>query len=120
MVVQEDNMELEAAPQLCLVEEIEEIAKLSINSVVGLSTPKTMKVQGKIAQQEVVVLINCGAKHNFISTKLVQKLTLTVEGTSEYGVLMGTWAAVKGEGTLDGMQVNWRTLTMRFEWGVRR
>ena len=32
-------------------EEVEEIIELSINSVVGLSTPKTMKIEGKIDQQ---------------------------------------------------------------------
>ena len=44
------------------------------------------------------MLIDGGVTHNFISTKLVQKPTLTVEGTSGYGVLMGTGAVVKGEG----------------------
>ena len=32
-------------------EEVEEIIELSINYVVGLSTPKTMKIEGKIDQQ---------------------------------------------------------------------
>ena len=74
--------------------------ELSINYVVGLSTLRTMKIKGKIAQQEVITLIDCGAihTHNFISTQLVQKLGLLLEATSSYGVLMGTGSIVEGEG----------------------
>ena len=78
------------------IEKVEETAKLSINSVVGLSTPKTMKIKGKIDQQEVITMIDCGATHNFISTKVVQKLGLPLEETLGYGVLMGKGLAVKG------------------------
>ena len=53
---------------------MDEIAKLSVNSMVGLSALKTMKLKGKIAHQEFVNMIDCGATHNFISTKLIQKL----------------------------------------------
>lgn len=82
---------------------ITEVVELSINSVVGLSSPKTMKVTGRIAQQEVVVMIDCGASHNFISVDLVQKIHLPREGTTGYGVLMGTGLMVRGEGVCKGV-----------------
>ena len=72
--------------------------ELSINSVVGLADPRTMKVKGSIAQQEVVVLIDCGASHNFISTAVVQKLGLPCSDTAGYRVLMDTGITVKGAG----------------------
>ena len=40
---------------------------LSLSSVVGLTSPKTMKLQGAIGEQPVVILIGSGATHNFIS-----------------------------------------------------
>ncbi|KAA0047482.1 histone-lysine N-methyltransferase ASHR1 isoform X3 [Cucumis melo var. makuwa] len=56
--------------------------ELSINSVVGLNDLGTMKVRGKLQEEEVVILINCGATHNFVSDKLVKKLQLpTKEST---------------------------------------
>ena len=77
---------------------MEEIVELSINSMVRMLTPKTVKMKGKNAQQEVVTLIDCRATHNFIPTKLIQKLGLPVETTSAYGVLMGTSLTIRGEG----------------------
>ena len=92
--------------------EVEEIAELSINSVVRLSAPKTMKIKGKIAQQEVITLIDCGATHNFISTRLVQKLGLPLEATVGYGVLMGMGSTVKGEGICCGVVLTLQSVGM--------
>ena len=44
-------------------------------------------------------MIDCGATHNFILTKVIQKLGLPLEETLGYGVLMGIGLAVKGVGT---------------------
>ena len=51
-----------------------------------------MKLKGKIAHQEVItmIMIDCGATHNFISIKLIQKLGISLQATTSYGVLMGT------------------------------
>ena len=66
---------------------LSDVAELSLNSVVGISTPKIMKLQGKVMGQEVLVLIDCGASHNFIPTDLVAKLGITSVGTHCFGVL---------------------------------
>ena len=42
-------------------------------------------------------MIDCGATHNFISTKLIYKLGISLQATTSYGVLMGTGMAVNGE-----------------------
>ncbi|XP_062088275.1 uncharacterized protein LOC133794862 [Humulus lupulus] len=50
----------------------ETLATLSLNSLVGISSTHTMKLAGKIGQQQVTVLIDSGATHNFISTEVVK------------------------------------------------
>lgn len=55
--------------------------EVSLNSVIGLSSPKTMKLIGYIGGESVVVMINPGATHNFISTATVKKLGIPVAST---------------------------------------
>ncbi|KAA0034862.1 Transposon Tf2-9 polyprotein [Cucumis melo var. makuwa] len=70
--------------------------ELLINSVVGLNDLGTMKVRGKLRDENVIILINCGATHNFVSEKLVKKLLIPIKETAHYGVILGSGAAVQG------------------------
>lgn len=49
---------------------------LNTNFVVGLDSPKTMKFVGDIKEKQMVILLDNGITHNFISRKLVEKLGL--------------------------------------------
>ncbi|KAF2293086.1 hypothetical protein GH714_036471 [Hevea brasiliensis] len=62
---------------------------LSFYSIGGISSPKTLKLQGRIRGTDVTVLIDSGASHNFISGNLSSKLNLTVESTPPFGVRLG-------------------------------
>ncbi|KAA0037565.1 ty3-gypsy retroelement transposase [Cucumis melo var. makuwa] len=64
-----------------------------------------MKVKGKIGEEEVMILIDCGVTHNFIVEKLVTKLGLTPQGTPNYGVILGSRTAVKGKGVCNEVEV---------------
>ncbi|KFK22699.1 hypothetical protein AALP_AAs67984U000100 [Arabis alpina] len=68
---------------------ITELAELSLNSMVGISSPSTMKLMGTIHTAEVVVLIDSGASQNFFSEQLVHRLGLLSAQTESYGVLTG-------------------------------
>ena len=50
-------------------------------------------------------MIDCGASHNFISTKLIKKLGIPLQATTSYGVLMGTSMVVKGESICRGVSL---------------
>ena len=47
------------------------VIELSMNSVVGLTSLQTTKLEGQVRNKEVVVLNDSGASHNFISNNLV-------------------------------------------------
>ena len=48
-------------------------------------------------------MIDYGASHNFISLDLVKKLNLPWEGTTSYGILMGTKLTILEEGVCKGV-----------------
>lgn len=73
-------------------------AEMSLNSVVGFTPNHTMKIKGKIGDREVIVLVDNGATHSFISNHVVQELGLPVSDTGSFGVVMGTGRIEKSRG----------------------
>ncbi|BAT84466.1 hypothetical protein VIGAN_04185600, partial [Vigna angularis var. angularis] len=63
--------------------------ELSAFSAGGLTQPKTLKLQGKVGGKVVLILVDSGASHNFISKKLVEELKLGMEDTFPYQVSLG-------------------------------
>ncbi|KAL0560786.1 hypothetical protein IC582_001199 [Cucumis melo] len=113
-IVEEEFFDAETGMKQVEVQNAENLnIELSLNSVVGLTNPGTMKVKGRMGEEEVVILIDCGATHNFIAEKLVTKLGLTLQKTPNYGVILGSGTTVKGKGVcrdvevqLEGWKVN--------------
>lgn len=69
--------------------EVADKVELSLNSVVGLTTPGTMKLKGTVGPRVVILLIDYGATHNFISLQLVQQLGIPTTVTNNYGLSWG-------------------------------
>ncbi|WVY89838.1 hypothetical protein V8G54_035352 [Vigna mungo] len=84
MVDEEEEEECEKEPAVELAG-----MELSALSVGGLTTPKTLKLKGRIGSREVLVLIDSGASHNFISRSLVGELGMAVKETQPYFVSLG-------------------------------
>ena len=62
---EEDNQfDGEATVEPPLIE-LKDVVKLSLNSVVSLTTSGTMKIKGTIKPNEVINLVDGGATHNF-------------------------------------------------------
>ena len=89
-----------------------EKVQISLNSLIGLTIPGTMKLRGEIRGQEVVVLINCGATHNFISWDLVQQMGISLSDTSGFNVETGTGEAVQGKGICKDVVLTLQELTI--------
>ncbi|KAA0055925.1 Ty3/gypsy retrotransposon protein [Cucumis melo var. makuwa] len=97
-IVEEEYFDAETEMKPPKIQGVENLnIELSINSVVGLTNPRTMKVKGRLEEEEVVVLIDCGATHNFIAEKLVDKLQLPMRETPNYGVILGSDTTIKGK-----------------------
>ncbi|KAA0061899.1 disease resistance protein [Cucumis melo var. makuwa] len=63
--------------------------------------------------EEVVILIDCGGTHNFISDKLVKKLHLPTKETAHYGVILGSRTAIQGKRICEALEVQLK------DWIVR-
>ena len=60
--------------------------------------PHSLKIRGKIRDRDVVVLIDLGGSHNFISIALVEELGLPMVSIKEFGVILGTRAEIRAIG----------------------
>lgn len=89
------------------------IVELSINSVVGSTNSSTIKVKWKINKEVEIVLIDCGATHNFISERLVTLLNLPTKETSNYGVILRSGTTIKWKGICGKIELmvgDWRII----------
>lgn len=89
-----------------------DVAEVSLDSVAGFTPSHSMKIKGKIGEQDVVVLVDSGATHNFISNHVVEKIGLQLTDTGSFGVTLGTGVLETSQGickgvilTLQGIQV---------------
>eukprot|EP00253_Pinus_taeda_P023505 PITA_23505 len=47
---------------------------ISCNALAGITSPKTIKIEGQIKKKKVIVLIDSGSTHNFIHCKVAKEL----------------------------------------------
>ena len=70
---------------------------ISLQSLIGFTNPKTMKMEGSIEGNTVLVLIDSGATSN-ISTSVARRLGFPCTDYKPFGVTLGTGTKVYGEG----------------------
>ena len=80
--------------------------ELSMNSIVGIPSINTMKVKGTILNKEVVILIDSGASHNFISRGMVEELKLPIDETPSFGIMVGNGYKVAGQGVCRQVEIS--------------
>lgn len=80
-----------------------EVAALSLNSMGGFVSKKTLKILGEVGGISVVVLVDSGATHNFISKEIVEKAKLSLTSSTNYGVILGTDEAICAAGVCKGV-----------------
>jgi hypothetical protein len=61
---------------------------ISCNALAGIITPQTLKIEGYIKKNKVIVLIDSGSTHNFIHYKLAKDLNCFVYLVPEFQVMI--------------------------------
>lgn len=82
----------------------EDMLSLLMNSIVGLTEGKTMKLMGKIRGEEVLVLINSGPSHKFISNQVVSKLKLPIIN-KRFMIIVGNGYRVQSKEICQGVEL---------------
>ncbi|XP_010451702.1 PREDICTED: uncharacterized protein LOC104733865 [Camelina sativa] len=118
----EDEEEYASDEEPDLKGEAQTLMHLSLRSMVGLTTEKSMRMLGRIGDQEVIVLINFGATSNFISEETANRCSLTITPTRGFVVAVGDGQVITGQNvmlgyswleTLGETRVNWGLHTLR-------
>lgn len=65
-----------------------------------------MKIEGKLGDVEVVVLVDSGASHNFISPKITVALGLQVTPMAAKSIKLGDGHRVFSQGVCKGVRIN--------------
>lgn len=100
---EEDDEEETETPLRQQNSPVSELQVMSLQSMVGITTKRTLKVLGKIKNENVVVLIYSGASCNFIGKNMVQALGLPVQQTQEFRVSIGDGT---GQGKCSGVELH--------------
>ena len=61
---------------------------ISCNSLVGITTPQTLKIEGHIKKKKMRVLIDSGSTHNFIHCKVAKELNCFLYPAPECQVMV--------------------------------
>ena len=90
------------------IEVVEEVAPvlccLSMNSYLGKHSPRTTKLQGIVGRSRVVMLIDSGGSHNFVTPSLASHLKLKSSADTNMEVMLGNGISVQGSGVCRGVQ----------------
>jgi hypothetical protein len=89
-----DNMGDQAEPEI------------SLHALTGWTSPQTMRVAATIGSQHVMVLIDSGSTHNFLSEKIARLLRLLVVPMKSFVVRIANGERLFCQGRFDEVQVN--------------
>ncbi|KAJ7957493.1 Ty3/gypsy retrotransposon protein [Quillaja saponaria] len=69
---------VEEEPEEDVDPNLSEFAAISLHAILGKQTASTMKLQGKVGKRDVLILVDSGSTHNFVSESIVQELHLII------------------------------------------
>ncbi|GAU16969.1 hypothetical protein TSUD_37270 [Trifolium subterraneum] len=72
----------------------------------GRSKPQVIKLKGTIHEVPVVILVDSGASHNFISQSLVQKMNWKTIDCPSMNIKLGDGSCARTKGVCEGLEID--------------
>ena len=73
--------------------------------MLGLTSKKSIRLWGNIATNRVIILVDCGASHNFISDAIVKQQQIPITPTKPYSVEVGDGRKIRCEGVCNNVKL---------------
>ena len=80
---------VDEAPCPDIATEDTSMAEISFHQISSQSSTSTMKLQGTLQDRKILILVDSGSTHNFISSQLVKELKLPTQAVPGFGVTIG-------------------------------
>ena len=80
--------------------------EITLHALTRWTTPKTMRITAKICAHDVIVLIDSGLTHNFISEHMANLLHLPVVPTQPFTVRVANGENLKCQGRFEEVQID--------------
>ncbi|KAF8414344.1 hypothetical protein HHK36_002345 [Tetracentron sinense] len=65
-----------------------ELVEISVQGLIGHSSPQTLRVNGCIKRQPVVILIDSGSTHNFVDPKTAKQISCRMQASEPFNVMV--------------------------------
>lgn len=75
--------------------------EITLHALTGWSAPKAMRVGARISAHDVIILIDCGLTHNFISEHLANLLRLSVVPSETFTVRVANGKHLRYQGLFE-------------------
>lgn len=73
----------------------------------GNSVGATLKLQGEIKERQVLILVDSGSTHNFMSKAIVEKLAIPIHTVPSFSVQIGNGDIIHCNQVCKNLQVKW-------------
>jgi len=78
---------------------------ISLNALIGFSTPQTLKLIGYIKNQKVIILVDGGNTHNFIHHRIAQEFNFYIHPINNFQIMIANGGSMKCGGHCENVHL---------------
>jgi hypothetical protein len=78
---------------------------ISLNALIGFSTPQTLKIIGYIKHRKVIILVDSGSTHNFIHRRISQETDCYIRAVDNFQIMISNGGSMKCGGHCENVHL---------------